>query len=77
MCLSMTSNPAIAVHPLVRVPPVMPKNMRLWFSILEEQMKAVDITDDRAKCRALVGCHEPQYLEQIGDVYLSLPAVGR
>ena len=65
----MTSNPAVTAHPLARVPPVMTKSIRLWFGILEEQMEAVRIADDRSKCRALVGCLEPQYLEQIVDVY--------
>ena len=59
----MTSNPAVAANLLARVPPVMPKSIMLWFRILEEQMEAVGITDDRSKCRALVGCLEPRYLE--------------
>ena len=41
----MTSNPAVAANLLARVPPVMPKSIRLWFSILEEQMEAADIID--------------------------------
>ena len=61
---------------LVRVPPIMPQRIGLWFAILERQLASADITDDDAKFTTLIGWLETRYLEQIEDIVLNPPATG-
>lgn len=62
---------------LVRVPPVMPQRIGLWFAILEGQFASAGITDDDAKLTALIDCLETRYLEQIENTVLNPSVTGR
>lgn len=72
----MADNKAIITSQPFRVPPVMPRKIGLWFTLLERQLAAAGITDDVTKSTVFLGCLEPEYLERMEDTVLNRPTTG-
>ncbi|XP_043605531.1 uncharacterized protein LOC122577880 isoform X2 [Bombus pyrosoma] len=61
----------------VSIPPFWPKNIELWYAVLENEFKLARITDDDSKFSLIVANIQLEYLEQIPYISGELPAAER
>lgn len=61
---------ADTISQLLRVPPLRPQRIVMWFAMLRAQFEAARITNDKRKFTALVANLGDQYLYQVEDILL-------
>lgn len=64
------TNAADNVGQLFRVPQVWPKNIKLWFVMLETYFKVTHITSDQTKFTVLIEYLWIQYLDQVEGIMI-------
>lgn len=67
-------NKTVRTRQVVRVTPIMPQKVVLWFSLLRRQLTAAGITGNEEKSTAPVGCLKP---ERIEDIAFNPPVTGQ
>ncbi|XP_025833260.1 uncharacterized protein LOC112905320 [Agrilus planipennis] len=71
--LNVLENGFAISHVAVRIPPFIPNDPELWFSMVEENFTTAGVTKDATKFGYITGVLEPRYALEVRDIIVNKP----